>query len=55
LPIDGRTFEVCGSYMVLKSYKVRSDPKCGNQYSPTNQKKAKPQVVAADTQEEEPS
>jgi DNA topoisomerase-1 len=55
LPIDGRTCEVCGSYMVLKSYKGRSYPKCGNRDCPTNQKKAKPQVVAAETQEEEPS
>jgi len=42
LPIDGRTCEVCGTYMVLKHFKGRSYPKCGNRECPTNQKKEKP-------------
>jgi DNA topoisomerase-1 len=40
LPIEGRTCEVCGSYMVWKRFRGRSFPKCGNRDCPTNQKKA---------------
>lgn len=41
LPIEGRTCDTCGSYMVWKHFKGRSFPKCGNKDCPTNQRKSK--------------
>ncbi|MDD4744366.1 MAG: type I DNA topoisomerase [Eubacteriales bacterium] len=42
IPIEGRTCEVCGSYMVWKRYRGRTYPRCGNRDCPTNAKKEKP-------------
>ncbi len=36
IPIEGRTCEVCGSYMVWKRYRGRTYPRCGNRDCPTN-------------------
>ncbi len=41
LPIEGKKCDTCGSYMVLKRYRGRSFPKCGNRDCPTNEKKVK--------------
>lgn len=41
IPIEGRSCETCGSYMVWKRFRGRSFPKCGNRECPTNQKKSK--------------
>jgi len=41
LPIEGRTCDTCGSFMVWKNFRGRSFPKCGNKDCPTNQRKAK--------------
>jgi DNA topoisomerase-1 len=41
LPIDDKFCPTCGTYMVMKHYKGRSFPKCGNRECPTNQKKPK--------------
>lgn len=41
LPIDGSECKTCGSYLVLKRFKGRTYPKCGNRDCPTNQKKEK--------------
>ena len=41
LPLEGKTCEVCGSYMVLKRFKGRSYPKCGNRDCETNKKREK--------------
>ncbi len=43
LPIEGKFCETCGTYMVLKRYKGRSYPKCGNRDCITNRKKEKAQ------------
>ncbi len=40
-PLQGQTCETCGSYMVLKRYRGRSFPKCGNRDCPTNERKKK--------------
>lgn len=44
LPIDDKFCPTCNSYMVLKRFKGRTYPKCGNRECPTNQKKEKPPV-----------
>ena len=41
LPIEGKTCETCGSYMVLKRFRGRAYPRCGNKACPTNQRPAK--------------
>ena len=41
LPLEGKVCETCGNYMVLKRYKGRSYPKCGNRDCITNKKKEK--------------
>lgn len=41
LPIEGKTCDACGKYMVWKKFRGRSYPKCGNKDCPTNQKKSK--------------
>jgi DNA topoisomerase I len=41
LPIEGRSCDTCGSYMVWKNFRGRSFPKCGNKDCPTNQRKVK--------------
>ena len=41
LPIEGRSCEVCGSYMVWKRFRGRTYPKCGNRDCATNQKAEK--------------
>jgi DNA topoisomerase-1 len=48
LPIEGKFCETCGSYMVLKRFKGRSYPKCGNRDCTTNQKKSKVAEQTAD-------
>ncbi len=45
LPLEGKTCETCGSYMVLKRFKGRSYPKCGNRDCETNKKKEKIEVA----------
>ncbi len=39
LPIDGKTCETCGSYMVWKRFRAKSYPKCANRDCPTNVRK----------------
>ncbi len=41
LPIEGKTCETCGSYMVLKRFRGRAYPRCGNKACPTNQRQAR--------------
>lgn len=41
LPLEGKFCEVCNSYMVLKRFKGRTYPKCGNRDCITNKKKEK--------------
>jgi DNA topoisomerase-1 len=41
IPIEGRTCETCGSYMVWKRFRGRSFPRCGNRDCPSNQRKTK--------------
>jgi len=42
LPMEGRTCETCGSYMVWRSFNGKGGfPKCGNRECPTNQKREK--------------
>ena len=48
LPIEGRVCETCGSYMVWKSFRGRSFPKCGNKECPSNQRKTKPTVETSE-------
>lgn len=48
LPIEGRTCETCGTYMVWKRFRGRSFPACGNRECPTNQRKKKDQESAPD-------
>lgn len=45
LPLEGKVCETCGTYMVLKRFKGRSYPKCGNRDCTTNKKKEKPEVI----------
>lgn len=53
LPIEGKTCDTCGSYMVWKRFRGRSYPKCGNRECPTNQKKAKTDVKGKTKEETE--
>ncbi len=39
LPLDGKTCETCGSYMVQKRFRGRLYERCGNSECPTNKKK----------------
>ena len=55
LPIDGSECKTCGSYMVLKRFKGRTYPKCGNRDCPTNQKKEKPTAEQAENSESAPT
>jgi DNA topoisomerase-1 len=41
LPLEGKTCETCGSYMVLKRFRGRAYPRCGNKECATNQRKPK--------------
>lgn len=41
LPIEGKTCDTCGTYMVWKRFRGRSFPACGNRDCPTNQKRKK--------------
>ncbi|MHB1483129.1 MAG: type I DNA topoisomerase [Saccharofermentanales bacterium] len=41
LPLEGKTCETCGTYMVLKRFKGRAYPKCGNRDCATNKRTAK--------------
>lgn len=45
LPLEGKTCETCGTYMVLKKFRGRSYPKCGNRDCPTNKRKEKTEVA----------
>lgn len=46
LPLEGKVCETCGTYMVLKRFKGRSYPKCGNRDCTTNKKKEKTEVTS---------
>ena len=41
LPIPDQKCETCGSYMVMKSFRGKSYPRCGNRDCPTNARKPK--------------
>ncbi len=45
LPLEGKVCETCGSYMVLKRYRGRAYPKCGNRDCETNIRKVKAEIV----------
>jgi len=41
LPVEGKSCETCGSYMVWKRFRGKAYPKCGNRECPTNARKSK--------------
>jgi DNA topoisomerase-1 len=41
LPVEGKSCETCGSYMVWKRFRGKTYPKCGNRECPTNARKSK--------------
>ncbi|HBP37813.1 MAG TPA: type I DNA topoisomerase [Clostridiales bacterium] len=41
IPIEGRSCETCGSYMIWQKFRGRTYPKCGNKDCPSNQKRSK--------------
>jgi len=48
LPIEGKTCETCGSYMVSRRFRGRAYPRCGNRDCPTNKRKTKAAKAEAD-------
>ncbi len=41
LPIEGKTCETCGTYMVSRRFRGRAYPRCGNRDCPTNKRRTK--------------
>lgn len=52
LPVEGKTCQTCGSYMVWKRFRGKTYPKCGNRDCPTNARKNKGETVAEETIED---